>query len=158
MTLVGAVRIVCIFLGVLLVFVAVTVAVVRLPVPAAGGTCGPGTGSESAVTAFFNPGSIGAGPEPSAASGGRSQWQAFVSQCQSATDSRMAVSGGILAGALLVLFGTPWVVRRIARAAPAAPAAVYAPAGWYADPSDPRTVRWWDGSTWSNPYQRPPDQ
>jgi hypothetical protein len=149
----GAIRVVSVCLGVLLLFAAVTVGVAGLPVPSAGATCGPGASSESAVSAFFDPGSIGAGPEPSVASGGRPQWQTFVSFCQSATDTRMAVSGGILAAALIVLFATPWVVRRMAVGTPGA---AQAPVGWYADPSDPRTARWWDGSSWSPPVPRPP--
>ena len=36
-----------------------------LPAPAIGGTCGPSTGSETALEALAEPGSIGAGPEPS---------------------------------------------------------------------------------------------
>ena len=35
-----------------------------LPAPAVGGTCGPGKSSESAIVAFFDPVSIGAGAEP----------------------------------------------------------------------------------------------
>lgn len=33
------------------------------------------------------------------------------------------------------------------------------PPGWYADPTDPALVRWWDGSTWTNrvaPAEQPP--
>lgn len=148
MTVVGMVRAVCITLGVLLLAAAATVALVPLPGPAAGGTCGPGTSSESAFLAFFNPGSIGAGPEPTAGSGQRSVWQAFVHECQSAADTRMAVAGSIAVGALFVMFGIPWAVRRFAGddAATGLP-----PPGWYPDPADPSGSRWWDGRAWGPP-------
>ncbi len=29
-----------------------------------------------------------------------------------------------------------------------------APAGWYPDPELPRTLRWWNGSTWTAHIQR----
>jgi len=98
--------------GIFGVAFAVTGAVSALPKASDGGTCGPGRGSEAAIVALFNPGSIGAGPEPAAAdAGARAQWQAFVNQCQSAADDRgvtasaiLLVSiGGATAGSLLVL-------------------------------------------------------
>ena len=85
-----------------------------LPAPAAGGTCGPSTGSEAAIEALVEPGSIGAGPRPSAANpSGRQQWQTFVDQCQSLADRRGIASLAILVGSLAVsIIGLVWVARR----------------------------------------------
>src|SRR5271170_6249192 len=112
---IAALRSACVVVAVALVAAAFAVALASLPIPAVGGTCGPGTGSESALSAFFNPKSIGAGREPSAASGDRPQWRAFVSECQSATDRRMVVSGSVLVGAILVGLGLPWVLGRVTK-------------------------------------------
>jgi len=150
MTLVRAVSVVCLVLGVVLLGFATTVAVVPLPAPAAGGTCGPGASSESAIVAFFDPVSIGAGREPSPASAARPQWEAFVNACQSATDTRMTVAGAIVLGFLLVVFGIPSAVRRYGTRIPAAPSAPLP--GWYPDPADPRLAWWWDGGAWGPPY------
>ncbi len=147
MTLVGAVRVVCTVVCIMFLAAAATVALVPLPPPAAGGTCGPGTSSESAIVAFFDPVSIDAGPEPPAASGARPQWLAFVSECHSTTDMRMVTVGSILVGAGLLGLGLPWFVRRFAteddRGQVGPP-----PPGWYADPTDPSVPRWWDGGAW----------
>jgi hypothetical protein len=71
--------------------------VLALPAPAAGGTCGPGQGSEAAIVAFFDPITIGAGPEPPATNpAGRAQWSAFVNQCQTAADDRALTAFPIL--------------------------------------------------------------
>ncbi len=60
-----------------------------LPLPAAGGTCGPGRASEAPIVALLDPVSIGAGPEPAASEAtSRGMWLAFVSECQSSTDNR----------------------------------------------------------------------
>ncbi len=70
---------------------------VPLPTPAAGGTCGPGTSSEAPIVALFDPVTIGAGPEPPATqTANRNQWQAFVHDCQSATNNRMLAATVIL--------------------------------------------------------------
>ncbi|MHB1713050.1 MAG: hypothetical protein ACYCV7_16945, partial [Acidimicrobiales bacterium] len=70
--------------------IAVMAVVTSLPAPAAGGTCGPGRSSETPLAAFFDPGSIGAGPRPSTANAAAyDQWLAFVGECQSSTDARM---------------------------------------------------------------------
>lgn len=77
-------------LGIMGMGVAVMAVLTTLPAPAAGGTCGPGRSSETALAAFFSPGSIGAGPRPSTANAaGYDQWLAFVGECQSSTDARM---------------------------------------------------------------------
>ncbi len=156
---IAALRSACVVVAVALVAAAFAVALAALPIPAAGGTCGPGTGSESALSAFFNPKSIGAGREPSASSGGQPQWRAFVSDCQSATDRRMVVSGSVLVGAILVGLGLPWMLGRVAEEQAAESAATdtpdnaatppLPPPGWYPDPANPTTMRWWDGSAWA---------
>jgi len=145
-TLAQAVRLVCVALGALLVVAAVTIVVVPLPAPAAGGTCGPGASSETAVQAFFDPVSIGAGPLPSASSGNRPQWHAFVDDCQSATNTRITVAGVILVVALFALIANTWIVRRVVGATPAD--AQHSPLAWYPDPADPGALRWWDGQRW----------
>ena len=90
------------FLGLLGVTVAITAMVMPLPAPAAGGTCGQGRGSESAIAAFFDPGSIGAGAEPTGTAAQEDQWLAFVGECQSSTDGRMLQASGILLLSLVV--------------------------------------------------------
>jgi hypothetical protein len=85
-----------------------------LPLPLGGGTCGPGAGSESAVVAFFDPVTIGAGPEPpTSQAAGHSAWVVFVNSCQTATDQRMAVTLPIMVvSVVLVIVGLVVVVRR----------------------------------------------
>jgi hypothetical protein len=152
--LVGAVRFACRVMAVVFLASAAAVALVRLP-PPAGGTCGPGTSSESAIAAFINPGSIGAGPKPAAGSSALPQWQAFVSACQSATDTRIVVAGGVFLAALLVGLGFPAMVRRFALEDDIDHVPL-PPPGWYPDPTDPRAVRWWDGQAWGPGYGAPP--
>jgi len=68
-----------------------------LPPPKVGGTCGPGLGSEAAIEALFDPGSIGAGAEPRATNRvGRAQWSQFVSECQTATNDRALITVPVL--------------------------------------------------------------
>ena len=88
-----------------------------LPRPAVRGTCGPGQGSEAAVIAFFDPVTIGAGPEPPASqAGSRAQWLAFVHACQAASDQRAAVTLPILvASAGLTAVGGVLLYRRSRR-------------------------------------------
>ena len=105
-----ATRLVLVFLGLFGAVFAVTGLLVGLPPPAAGGTCGPGQGSEAAIVAFFDPITIGAGPEPPTTDvAGRSQWRAFVDQCQTSADNRvlaafpiLVVSAGIVILGLLL--------------------------------------------------------
>ncbi len=73
-----------------------------LPAPAAGGTCGPSTASETALQALADPSSIGAGPEPQAGTTAHTQWQAFVDQCQQLADRRGLASMAIFVISLAV--------------------------------------------------------
>lgn len=146
MTTTRAVRVICTVLGTLLLGAAVVVALAPLPAPAVGGTCGPSASSESAAFAFLNPVSIGAGSQPSASSGQRPQWQAFVSQCQTATNTRMTIAGGIVVGALVVALALPWAVKRFDRDDDHE--MELQPPGWYPDPTNPSAGRWWDGREW----------
>jgi hypothetical protein len=102
------------FLGVFGAAFAVTGMLVALPKPAAGGTCGPGTGSEAAIQALLDPGSIGAGPEPPASnSAGRAQWQAFVDECQTTTDDRAIAALVIFVVSIgIAVFGPTLVAGR----------------------------------------------
>jgi len=156
-TVIRMVRVTCAVLAVLYLAAALTIALVELPAPAIGGTCGPGTASESALAAFFDPVSIGAGPEPSAASGERPQWQDFVNACQSSANTRVTTSGGILVAALLVGLGLPWTVRRLVKAGQPVHGGL-APAGWYPDPTDASVTRWWDGTAWGPTHVLPGQQ
>jgi hypothetical protein len=84
------VRLALVFVGTLGVAIAITGMFIALPGPSVGGTCGPGRGSEAAIVALVNPGSIGAGTEPPASNAeGRTEWTAFVAECQSSADGRI---------------------------------------------------------------------
>jgi hypothetical protein len=67
--------------------------------------------------AFFDPGSIGAGPEPATTHAtDRADWMAFVGECQASTDTRVLATFAILVLSLgVALTGTAWV-RRASRA------------------------------------------
>ena len=150
------VRLTSALLGVLGIAVAITAMVVALPPPSVGGTCGPGRGSEAAITAFFNPGSIGAGALPPRANLlGRLEWSAFVGQCQSSADARMLLGLGILILAALVA-GAGFLLTREASQSDdhRRPAAAAGPsAGWYWDPAAPTSApRWWTGGAWGPSY------
>jgi hypothetical protein len=107
--------VVLLFAGVFGAAFAVTGAITALP-PVAGGTCGPGTNSEAAIVAVFDPGSIGAGPEPATnANGGRTEWKAFVHECQSAADNRGLVVLAVLVGSILVVVLGSMLMLRSAR-------------------------------------------
>lgn len=147
----GAVRVVGTVLAVFFLASAATIALVPLPAPAAGGTCGPSTASESALAAFFNPVSIGAGPEPPATSAQHSQWVAFVNQCQSTTNSRMIQSGVIVVGALLAGLGLPWAVRRFVRKDHTNAMGIRPPEN-DANPVGPNVPRWSSETGWGPPH------
>ena len=108
-----------------------------LPAPAIGGTCGPSTASETALQALTQPGSIGAGPEPSRSNvPEHRQWATFIHQCQSLADHRGLTSLAIFVVSMVVAgVGLLWVLRRKgvdddadrAESAPGTPA--YSPLG-----------------------------
>ena len=85
-----------------------------LPAPAIGGTCGPSTGSETALEALAKPSSIGAGPEPATSNTtGHHQWETFVQQCQTLADRRGLASLAVLVVSLAVaVIGLIWVLRK----------------------------------------------
>jgi hypothetical protein len=99
------------FLGIFGIAIALTAFFSQLPLPAAGGTCGPSKYSETAIEALVNPGSIGAGAEPATNdTAARANWLEFVHDCQSATDQRaflaiptLIVSIGVTAGGIVLL-------------------------------------------------------
>lgn len=103
-------RLLLISLGIFGMALAITGLMDGLPKPAAGGTCGPGAGSEAAAIAFFDPVTIGAGQKPPASDhAARADWNKFVHDCQTAADDRVAaalptlvVSAGILVAGLLI--------------------------------------------------------
>jgi hypothetical protein len=105
-------RLALVFLGLFGIAFALSGLLIGLPKPAVGGSCGPGTTSESAIVALFDPGSIGAGREPPATSAAnRADWMAFVGECQASADGRvlatffiLTISVGVgLAGVFLVM-------------------------------------------------------
>lgn len=106
------VRMALVFLGLFGVGLAISGLLIALPVPAAGGTCGPGKASEAPIVALFDPVSIGAGQEPPATeAANRANWVAFVSECQTAADNRglaalaiLAVSAGVALVLPLLIF------------------------------------------------------
>jgi hypothetical protein len=116
---------------------AITGMVTGLPVPAAGGTCGPGKGSEAAIVALFDPITIGAGPEPPATDAtDRAEWSEFVHDCQTEADDRAFAVFPILIASVAVAVIGPLVVwrrsRRQARPAPVGVASVWPPPPWSA--------------------------
>jgi hypothetical protein len=92
---------------------AITGALAALPSPQVGGTCGPGSSSESSIVAFFDPGSIGAHAEPlTVHATDRAEWMAFVGECQSSADGRVLASFAILVLSVAVgLGGLAWAWR-----------------------------------------------
>lgn len=135
--------------GILALAGAIAIVVLPLPKPAAGGTCGPGRGSEPAVVAFFDPVSIGAGPRPTSPPIAVFEWQAFVGQCQASTNARMVDALAlVLLSAFFLLIASPLVGRAWRGHRMATAPGV--PAGWYPDPSGAAPWRWWDGQRWSH--------
>ena len=130
------VTVVLVSLGLFGVAFAVTGLLVGLPAPAAGGTCGPGRGSEAAIVAFFDPITIGAGTEPpSTDAAAHADWVAFVQECQTAADDRAGAAFPILVISVgLVVIGA--VLARRWRHADQKPTP-YTPASW-APPPRPR--------------------
>jgi len=102
-----------VFVGLFGAAFAISGACAALPRPAIGGTCGPGAGSETAMVALFNPGSIGAGPEPPATNATRRDgWMAFVGECQASADGRVLETVVILALSVgVALMGTALLLR-----------------------------------------------
>lgn len=132
-------------LGVVGVSAAVTAVLTALPAPAAGGTCGPGRSSETALAAFLNPGSIGAGsPPPTANVAAHAQWLAFVGECQAATSSRILGAFAILVLALCVAVAGLVLYRRAARRRDDSGEAGAQPPG-SSPPS--ATDHWWESQT-----------
>lgn len=162
-------RIVCLVLAGLALAAAVVIAVLPLSKPATlkisgvevtGGTCGPGKGSESAIEAFFDPASIGAG---AAASGSSVEAGienvgrlAFIGQCQSATNGRMVDALALLIVAGFFGLVAPPLVRRAWHEPLVAASSRPAPPGWYADPELQGSWRWWDGHSWGQRAEPPP--
>jgi hypothetical protein len=106
-----AFSLILVFLGLFGAAFAITGALVALPSPQVGGTCGPGSSSESSIVAFFDPGSIGAHAEPSTAHAtDRADWMAFVGECQASADGRTLASFAILILSVAVgLAGLAWL-------------------------------------------------
>jgi hypothetical protein len=119
------VRLAFAFVGLLGATFAITGVLVARPPPAAQGTCGPGLYSEAPIEALFNPGSIGAGPEPPATSAqARDQWSAFVAECQASADGRVLAGFAILVASIAIgVFGPMVVLRRKPKAGPGYPPA-----------------------------------
>jgi hypothetical protein len=117
------VRLIFAFIGLLGATFAITGVLVALPPPAARGTCGPGLYSEAPIEALFNPGSIGAGPEPPATNvEARDQWSAFVSECQASADGRVLAGFAILVVSIAVgVLGPMVVLRRKPKSGPGYP-------------------------------------
>jgi hypothetical protein len=105
------------FVGLFGATVAVSGLWAPLPAPKAGGTCGPGLGSEAAIAAMVNPGSIGAGAEPpTTRAAARANWRQFVNECQTATNQRALVTIPVLVVSLILgVAGLMLLWRRFAR-------------------------------------------
>jgi hypothetical protein len=87
-----------------------------LPRPAVGGSCGPGTSSESSIVALFDPVTIGAGQEPPASrTADRAEWMAFVGECQASADSRVLVTFVILMASVVAAVAGSMLVLRASR-------------------------------------------
>lgn len=109
-----ALVLVFVFIGCFGVAYAAAGMLTALPAPAIGGTCGPSTGSETALEALAQPGSIGAGPQPPASNvTAHHQWSTFIQQCQALADHRGLASLAVFVISLAVAgAGLFWVLRR----------------------------------------------
>ena len=120
-------RLTLVFLGLFGAAFAISGLLVALPRPAVGGTCGPGKSSEAPIVALFNPGSIGAGPEPPTTSAtDRADWLAFVGECQASADGRVLGALVILAVSLAVALVGTALLTRYRKRPPPPPAVVVA--------------------------------
>jgi len=114
------IRLVFAFIAVFGIAFAVTGLASALPVPSAGGTCGPGRGSEAAIEALADPVTIGAGSEPPVTHrAAHKQWISFVNECQTSADDRGAAALAIVVGSVVIGLGGPLVIRRLRRSPPA---------------------------------------
>ncbi len=106
--------IVFVFIGCFGIAFAAAGMLTALPPPAVGGTCGPSTGSETALQALAQPGSIGAGPEPPTSNiTAHRQWETFIQQCQTIATRRGLASMAIAVISIVVAgVGLVWVLRR----------------------------------------------
>jgi hypothetical protein len=52
-------------------------------------------------------------------------------------------------------YGTPSYPQGPQSLSPTVPSPLGPPAGWYADPADPSSQRWWDGQQWTATTSRP---
>ena len=110
------VAVILLFVGLFGATVAVSGLWAPLPLPKAGGTCGPGVASEAAIAAMVNPGSIGAGAEPPVTrAAARANWKQFVVDCQGAANRRGLVTIPVLVVSLiLAVAGVVLLWRRFA--------------------------------------------
>ena len=131
--------IVFVFIGCFGIAFAAAGMLTALPPPAVGGTCGPSTGSETALQALAQPGSIGAGPEPPTSNiTAHRQWETFIQQCQTIATRRGLASMAIAVISIVVAgVGLVWVLRR-------RPSEDADPNDADAGPTDERSV-WPDG-------------
>jgi hypothetical protein len=136
-------RVALVLLGLFGVAFAISGLLVALPRPAIGGTCGPGASSETAIAALFDPGSIGAGPEPPATSAtDRTDWMAFVGECQASADGRALGTLLILVLSIAVTLVGAVLLVRLRRPPPPPPPS--APSSLFGTPvpSSPLVSQW----------------
>jgi hypothetical protein len=130
-------RLLLVSLGIFGLAFAITGMMDGLPKPAAGGTCGPGSASEAAAIAFFDPVTIGAGQKPPASDhAARTDWNEFVSDCQTAADERAAATLPTLVVSLAVIVIGLLIGRRAKKRARPAESLSVSP--WAPPPPRPR--------------------
>jgi hypothetical protein len=130
---------ICCGLAIVGISAAVTTILGPLASPAVGGTCGPGKSSEPAVTAFVDPGSIGAGKEPSTANlEARLNWLAFVGECQASADGQTLLGGiTVVPAAVFGIVGLLALTERWPRRRGSRAASALTPAQSLGDPWSP---------------------